>query len=771
MNTPHRSQDTDTGAGVRVTRRGTMAVAAATAVGSGAVAGTANAGDTRQPGERAPRTVVVQLDAAHTDDSRTDTNTSVEQRKRHARECRTVVGRAIGALPGVEINTGFWAVPALLVEVNTAVTTIEQLEQHDGVKRVYANYQPRRPAASDDRSGTAGPATAGDRLEQSDRQQPETTRGLEQVRAPQLWEAFGTRGAGVDVAVLDTGVDPTGHDGIRAALERGDWVAFDTAGERRDKGPNDPDGHGTAVSGIVVGGQTDDGTRYGVAPGANLYHIQLADSFAGTVAAVEWAVDNAVDIFSASVGPVRYSQAWPELVETLRAAGILPIGSIANTSRYTSVSFANLPTAVGVGAVDRAGSVTEWSAGEEIQTDRYWGDTARADWPERYTVPELVAPGVGVTSAEPGGGYSANEGASYSVPHVAGVAALVIAGTDAETGTEIEELLLETARHPAENRPFAVEPATDDRAGQGIPSALRAVSAARASETVTGTVTDADGDPIAGATVASETGLTTTTDERGRYALTLPGRDQPIGATAGGFDATSAVLNPETTEQRSFELSRTADLSAALQSTLPQRVDPGEQPAATLTVANAATVVVSAETEGPITDENVRVGIDGETHAVDQRIELDASRVDTVAVSVGVTGGVGVVRPTIRVADGRQDEVVTGDLGTIHVHPDPWRIEREAPSLQAVTTVAAPQTTVELPAEPTPARQPDRSCSRRRLRSSAPIPTTPRRSSRRTVPRRPSGSRPTTSCSGPSRSTPQAPRPASGSAPRSEAER
>jgi hypothetical protein len=676
---------------------GGVAVSAATAAGTVSGDKTTATADIDESLRERSGTVqaVVRFPAADTTSMSPAART--ERLRRHAERSQSSFRAFAADTPSVDIERSFWLTNAMLVSVDTETTPLETLADVEGVTRIHENYGGELQA-------TAAETTASNDNEPRPRQSaegPSVASGIDQISAQTAWQFHGTRGEGSAVAILDTGVDPEGHAGIADSLSRGGWAEFDPrTGERVESDPYDPKGHGTRLSGIVAGGQTDEGVAYGVAPETALYHGKVVGergfSFASVTAGMEWAVENDVDAVSLSLGPVRYAGAFVEPVENARSAGVVVVGSIGNTGRYTSVGPGNLLTAVGVGSVDAEGSVPEWSGGEEIDTQRYWGKNAPSQWGDEYTVPEVTAPGVGVTVSQPGGGYGTGEGSSYATPHVAGVAALAASATDAGMA-KIESAIVGTALHPDAREPFSVDPGRDDRHGSGVVNAVATLSRLRAEETLSGTVTTADGEPLEGVLVASEAGPRTRTDADGRYTLELSPGEQPVVALGVGFEPAVEPLDPATTDGQSFELT-SGDVGARTLEPLRDRVGPGQQAVTTLEVGAAESVSVDADTQGLVQQDALTLRINGETASFGETVDLGSSeRPRRLTIEIGTEEGTppGSVEPTVRLEGG--GESLSGSLGRLYVHSDPLRIGSDVPvDIQEPVDVLAPGTTIVL---------------------------------------------------------------------------
>ena len=398
--------------------------------------------------------------------------------------------------PHVEIERSFWIANAMLVEVNLDRLPVERLLEVHGVERVHDNFamelndaravdtptgpSPIAPGAvvaqgDDATAGDVTPprlTTDGVIADQVTTSSVDATYGVEMVRAPEVWETFGTRGEGATVAVIDTGIDPNHPD-----LDVSAWAEFDENGHLVSDDLGDADdghGHGTHVAGTVAGGNAS-GTAIGVAPDATLHGIKALDddgsgTFAQILAGMEHATDDDdVDVLQMSLGTPGTSSDLIDPVRNARAADKLVVASSGNSENGSSSSPGNVFDSFAVGAVDSDRNVPGFSSGETINTNDAWGEDAPDDWPDEYVVPDASAPGVDVFSAEPDGKYTHSSGTSMAAPHVSGAAALVISATDGSIDDEqLYDVLRETADHPDGD----VEP--DTGYGTGIVDAYAA---------------------------------------------------------------------------------------------------------------------------------------------------------------------------------------------------------------------------------------------------------------------------------------------------------
>ncbi len=242
------------------------------------------------------------------------------------------------------------------------------------------------------------------------------TWGLESMHIPELWDQ-GLTGAGVKVAHLDTGVDGS-HPALRTAI--GAFAEFDLGGrvvaDAAPRDSDDRDGHGTHTA-ATVAGRLVRGRHVGVAPGAELYSalvIEGGDVVARIFGGMDWAIGQGVRILSMSLGIRGLVADFLDIVTVLRDSKVLPVVAVGNEGPGTSRSPGNYPKALSVGAHDARFAVADFSSSQRFK---------RRSQP---LAPDLVAPGVDVISAAPGGGWRSLSGSSMATPHVAGLAALLL---------------------------------------------------------------------------------------------------------------------------------------------------------------------------------------------------------------------------------------------------------------------------------------------------------------------------------------------------------
>ncbi|WP_255950924.1 S8 family serine peptidase [Streptomyces odontomachi] len=260
-----------------------------------------------------------------------------------------------------------------------------------------------------------------------------------QIGAPDVWNS-GVDGKGVDVAVLDTGIDADHPDLAGQIADAQSFVpGEDTV---------DHHGHGTHTASTVAGtGAASDGKEKGVAPGAHLLVGKvLNDEGNGDdswiIAGMQWAAETKhAKVISMSLGSQDASDGTDPMSQALNAlsasTGALFVVAAGNAGGPLIGSPGAATSALTVGAVDSGDGLADFSS---------WGPRSG----DGGLKPELTAPGVDILAArsryaEGSGPYATMSGTSMATPHVAGAAALVAQQHPDLTGQQIKDALVSTA--------------------------------------------------------------------------------------------------------------------------------------------------------------------------------------------------------------------------------------------------------------------------------------------------------------------------------------
>jgi subtilisin family serine protease len=266
----------------------------------------------------------------------------------------------------------------------------------------------------------------------------EDTTRIARIAADRVWAERGTRGAGVVVAVIDTGIDAT-HPALAGKVIGGyDFVD-------NDEDPSDEQGHGTHVAGIIAG---EGAGVQGVAPDAKLLSYRVLDEngvgqSSAIIAALEWAADpdrdndfsDHADVANLSLGSRLGNADSPTSLAADRAvqAGVVVCLSAGNTPGGLTIgSPAASRLAITVGASDANDRIPFWSSRGPA-------------FPDLALKPEISAPGDEIVSAKMGGGTTVKSGTSMAAPHVTGAAALVLAVHSDWSPAMVKNALIESA--------------------------------------------------------------------------------------------------------------------------------------------------------------------------------------------------------------------------------------------------------------------------------------------------------------------------------------
>lgn len=242
-----------------------------------------------------------------------------------------------------------------------------------------------------------------------------------------------SKGAGIGVAVLDTGID-TDHEDLKVLGGRRFYLRGLTL--RSDDLYDDGNGHGTHVAGTIAALDNDIGV-VGVAPAVNLYAVKvLGDNGSGStsaiIAGIEWVRDKGdISIINMSLGSSLYSYAFDQACKNAYLDGILIVASAGNSGNDAG-------TGNTVGYPAKYDSVIAVAASDSSDERAYFSSTG----PDV----DLIAPGVNILSTVPGNLYEDGwSGTSMASPHVAGAAALVWAADPTMSNGEVWSILTTTA--------------------------------------------------------------------------------------------------------------------------------------------------------------------------------------------------------------------------------------------------------------------------------------------------------------------------------------
>ncbi|MFE6852564.1 type VII secretion-associated serine protease mycosin [Streptomyces sp. NPDC057674] len=325
------------------------------------------------------------------------------------------------------------------------------------------------PAAQEPRDGAgAAPVLdgSGECTFPMKKQIADTPWPLQRVLLDELWQD--TKGKGVRVAVIDTGVDDVNPQLKKAVDAKAgkDYLKPDKENrgfgdEQRGKtdGTVDLVGHGTKVAGIIAARPADGTGFVGLAPEATIIPIRQNDEKnsgkADTMAeAITWAVAKGAHVINISQDTTQRLGPETKMAKAVAAAiknDVVVVASAGNDGMDGKSKLTYPAAFPGVLAV--------------ASSDR---NNERAAFSQSGPMVGVAAPGVDIVSTVPGGGQCVDNGTSFSAPYVAGVAALLRAEHKDWSAAQIIARIQQTAVRPVNGR--------DDYIGWGVVDPVRALA-------------------------------------------------------------------------------------------------------------------------------------------------------------------------------------------------------------------------------------------------------------------------------------------------------
>lgn len=329
----------------------------------------------------------------------------VDSLKRQNHACALTIAKSVG----VQSFRPLWISHAVALEVSK--DQFEILSRHPWVKKIYFNHTFMfENSVSDFNSLFQFPYS------------------FAQIRLDQVKQKYpNLDGTGQYIGVIDTGVDGN-HPFLKNKI-----VKFFDSEKNRLTRTNDPAGHGTHVTGIMVANQ------FGVAPSAKVIAVKMLD-IEGAIRAMQFMTEQkSIRVVNNSWG----EQDLPDIEIYYRALnvwqnlGIIPVFSAGNTgpNPKTLTHPKEHPSTIVVGASNKDGSVATTSS-------RGPGEFQGTLLPK----PELIAPGEKIVSTLPENRFGEWSGASMSAPLVAATAALMLQANPKLTSQEIRANLISSGQ-------------------------------------------------------------------------------------------------------------------------------------------------------------------------------------------------------------------------------------------------------------------------------------------------------------------------------------
>lgn len=268
--------------------------------------------------------------------------------------------------------------------------------------------------------------------------------GVDRIDAELVWNGTdgghdvtseNAAGSGINVSILDTGVDYN-HPDLAENVKDGYAVVNSTAPEG---GYMDDNGHGTHCAGIVAAVDNKIGV-IGTSPKADLYGVKVLDSEGSgyesdVVAGVEWSINHSMNVISMSLGSDSDLPSLHAALDEAYDAGLLSVAAAGNDgfkrAGFDTVDYpARYESVIAVGATDKNDERAIWGT---------W--TASSTGPDL----ELAAPGDEINSTYWNNTYETLSGTSMACPHVTGTAALVWKAYPDYNNTQVRQRMQETA--------------------------------------------------------------------------------------------------------------------------------------------------------------------------------------------------------------------------------------------------------------------------------------------------------------------------------------
>ncbi|MEX5258297.1 S8 family serine peptidase [Kocuria arenosa] len=236
------------------------------------------------------------------------------------------------------------------------------------------------------------------------------------------------RGAGVKVAVIDSGTAALTHANLKHVKEGRDLTVDPPA----TTWTNDEIAHGSHCAGVITGSAATGGIR-GFAPEAEVHTLKVfkGGRFSSLLDALDYCIEKQIDVVNMSLGSPEPSLLVLEKIATARQHGIACIvaaGNSAGNVQFPGTS----PDVLTVAAIGMAGTFpnTTYHA-QQIGPQAHGAGGSTGYFSAKFTCygPEIdvCAPGVAILSSVPPNGFAAWDGTSFAAPHVTGMAALLLA--------------------------------------------------------------------------------------------------------------------------------------------------------------------------------------------------------------------------------------------------------------------------------------------------------------------------------------------------------
>ncbi|GAA2009115.1 subtilisin family serine protease [Nakamurella flavida] len=284
----------------------------------------------------------------------------------------------------------------------------------------------------------------------------------------------GFDGAGVHVAVVDSGAAALTHPDLLHVTHGQDLTVTPPTA---DGWQDDLIAHGSHCSGVIAGADAAGGIR-GFAPAATLHELRVfpGGRLSSLLDALDHCLDNGIDVVNMSLGGGGSSALALAKLREARDAGIVCVVAAGNSGGPVSFPGTS-PDVITVAAMGKTGEYPEssyharlpWSGGPVV------GGLFSAEFSCHGPEVDVCAPGVAVLSSVPADGYACWDGTSMAAPHVAGLAALVLAHHPDLQGAPRNAARVDRVRELILGSAVPLDVGDGRRTGAGVPDAPRAL--------------------------------------------------------------------------------------------------------------------------------------------------------------------------------------------------------------------------------------------------------------------------------------------------------
>lgn len=315
-------------------------------------------------------------------------------------------GRNLVETHGIKIKKNLPLINGCLCEVDTNTNIINSLAEDPMIEFVEDDFQGRiqvMPTLSLDIK----------------KQGQEIPWGVKKISAPTVWED--TRGQGVKVGIIDTGVDLS-HPDLKDNIRK-------TAGVLECQNIIDDNGHGTHVAGTIAALDNDIGV-VGAAPKVEIYAVKAFSksgrgNISDVIEALNWCVENKVQVINMSFG-FKKSAALERAIKEVYKQNIVLVAASGNSGGNDSVMYpAKYPEVIAVAASNASDKVAWFSSGG--------------------TEVDVMSPGAGIFSTYKNGKYKSMSGTSMACPHVTAACALILSKSSLNP-EGVREMLIKTSK-------------------------------------------------------------------------------------------------------------------------------------------------------------------------------------------------------------------------------------------------------------------------------------------------------------------------------------